>query len=408
MKRLSSLAAASILVLLSFGAVGSAPPPLSATGVCSAGLVLTLHPGLPASMQHLPPGIARDIPRAPVSVSVPLYPGARSLAQFVASAIPEYPPDPYLQTGVAEYQTAGSVDIVQAWYRKAFVACGWRPDGSMTTNASALTSGITFASIDTPNLTMEMTFGDTPSGGAYIAYGAEEITYPARPASSYLHGPFSTVRIALSRTVMQHGQPVSHIVRNTVIGRPLITQFVQSINSITGYYTVSGNCRGGRSLVGPVWLSFVRPDGSVAHAYESQGCGEGLSVNGVGWLMDDGRVWNLIGRVVKQQEAKPLPLPFLHSWHGPGLSPWFRLGQGAYDFSARYRPLGCATDLALVGTNGYHVADTTNLVAHLPHFKGGARWAGWTLHLVSGIYRVDGRKVSGNCNWSVRLERTAR
>jgi len=189
MKRLSSLAAASILVLLSFGAMGSAPPSVSATGVCSAGLVLTLHPGLPASMQHLPPGIARDIPRAPVSVSVPLYPGARSLAQFVASAIPEYPADPYLQTGVAEYQTADSVDSVQAWYRKAFAACGWRPDGSMTTNASALTSGITFAPIDTPNLTMEMTFGDTPSGGAYIAYGAEEITYPARPASSYLHGP---------------------------------------------------------------------------------------------------------------------------------------------------------------------------------------------------------------------------
>ncbi len=111
---------------------------------------------------------------------------------------------------------------------------------------------------------------------------------------------------------------------------------------------------------------------------------------------------------MSQQEAKPLALPFLHSWHGPGLSPWFRLGQGAYDFSAWYRPLGCATDLALVGTNGYHVADITNVVPHLPPFKGGASWAGWTLHLVPGIYRVDGRKVSGNCNWSVRLERRSR
>ncbi len=408
MKRLSSLAAAGILVLLSVGAMGSALPPVSATGVCSAGLVLTLHPGLPASMQHLPPGIARDIPRTPVSVSVPLYPGARSLAQFVASAIPEYPPDPYLQTGVAEYQTAGSVDIVQAWYRKAFVACGWRTAGSMTTNASALTSGITFASIDTPNLTMEMTFGDTPSGGAYIAYGAEELTYPPRPASSYLRGPFSAVHIALRRSMVQKGQLVSHIVRSTVIARPLITQLVQSINALTGYYTVSGNCRGGLRLVNPAWLSFVRRDGSVAYAYESQGCGEGLSVNGVGWLMDDGRVWNLIGLVVKQQEAKPLPLPFLHTWHGPGLSAWFRLGQGTYDFSARYRPLGCATDLAVVGANGYHLAGITNAVPRLPHFKGGARWAGWTLHLVPGIYRIEGRKVSGNCNWSVRLERTAR
>ncbi len=407
MKRLSSLAAAGILVVLSFGAMGSAPPPVSATGVCSTDLVLTLHPGLPASTKPGPMPIAGDIPQIPVTVSVPLYPGAQPLTPFVASAITQYPLDPYLQTGVAEYQTADSVDTVQAWYRKAFAACGWRPAGSMTTNASALTSGITFASTDTPNLTMEMTFGDTPSGGAYIAYGAEESTYPPRPASSYLHGPFSEVRIALRRAMVQQGQLVSHIVRSTVMARPLITQFVQSINSITGYYTVSGICRGRLSLVGPAWLSFVRPDGSVAHAYESQGCGEGLAVNGVGWLMDDGRVWNLIGRIVKQQEAKPLPLPFLHTWRGPGLSPWFRLSQGAYDFSARYHPLGCATDLALVGTNGYHVADITNFVPHLPHFKGGARWAGWTLHLVPGIYRVEGRKLSSTCNWSVRLERTA-
>jgi len=201
MKRLSSLAAAGILVLLSFGAMGSAPP-VFATGVCSTGLVLILHPGLPASIKPGPPGIAGDIPRTPVTVSVPLYPGARSLARFVASAILEYPESPYLQTGVAEYQTAASVDTVQAWYRKAFAGCGWRPGGSMTTNASALTSGLTFVSTANSNLTMEMTFGDTPSGGAYIAYGAEEITYPPRPASSYLHGPFSEVRIALSRTVI--------------------------------------------------------------------------------------------------------------------------------------------------------------------------------------------------------------
>ena len=36
MKRLSPVVAAGILVLLSFGAMGSAPPSVYATGVCSA------------------------------------------------------------------------------------------------------------------------------------------------------------------------------------------------------------------------------------------------------------------------------------------------------------------------------------------------------------------------------------
>ncbi len=110
----------------------------------------------------------------------------------------------------------------------------------MTTNASELASGITFGSTDNHNLTMEMTIGDTASGGAYIAYGAEELTYPPRPSSSYLHGPFSAVHIALRGAMVQKGQFVSHIVRSTVIARPLVTQFVQSINALTQYHTVSG------------------------------------------------------------------------------------------------------------------------------------------------------------------------
>jgi len=407
MTRLWSLIAMGALVLLSFGTMGSAVPP--ASGVCTTGLVLTLHPGLPASTKRLPLTTAPDIPRALFTVPVPVYPGARSLVQFVASPIPEYPASPYLQTGVAEYETSASVDTVKAWYRQAFLGCGWHSGGSMTTDASVLTSGLTFVSNGNQNLTVEMTFEDTPSGGAYIAYAAEQITYPPRPLASYLRGSFTEVRIALREAVMQKGSPVSHVVRTTVHANPLIAQFVQSINAIKEYCTESSVCSGGMSLIGPAWLSFVRPHRPTLHAYESGpgGCGGGLAVDGVRWLIDESRVWNLIGRVVHQQEAKPLPLPFLRSWRGPGLSAWFRLDRGVYDFSAKYRPLGCVTDLALVGTNGYHVADITNFVPHVPHFKGGARWTGWTLHLVPGIYRVEGRKVSANCEWLVRLERSA-
>jgi hypothetical protein len=146
---------------------------------------------------------------------------------------------------------------------------------------------------------MEMTFGDTPTGGTYIAYGAEALTYPARPVGSYLHGPFRQVRITLGRAVLQRGQPVSHIVRRTLTSGPAIDRFVRDINAISEYHTVSGICSGGLSLVGPAWLSFVRPGGSVIHAFETGpgGCG-GLAVNGFRWFIDRGSLWNLIRATV--------------------------------------------------------------------------------------------------------------
>jgi hypothetical protein len=363
---------------------------------------------LPTSVRHIPLPIARDIPRGLFRVAVPLYPGAQPLSHFVASPVPEYPASPYLQTGVAEYRTAADVQTVTAWYSSAFSRCGWRAEGTMTTNASILSSGMTFVSTGNHDLTVEMTFGDTSSGGTYIAYAAEEITYPPRPAASYLHGPFHQVRIALRQGTLQNGQPVWHVVRVKLVDQPTIGQLVDDINAIKEHYTASVNCFGGLSRTGPAWLSFVRPNGSVVHAFESgPGVCGGLAVNGVRWLIDPGRVWNLIIRIVRQQQARPLSLPFLRTWRGPGLSPWFRLAGGTYDFSARYHPLGCAQDIALVGTNGYHVADIRNWAPHVPPFKGGATWAGWTLHLVSGTYRIEGRKIPWNCTWSVRLHRTA-
>jgi hypothetical protein len=61
----------------------------------------------------------------------------------------------------------------------------------------------------------------------------------------------------------------------------------------------------------------------VIHAYESgRGVCNGLAVNGHRGLVDPGPVWNLIVRIVRQQQARPLSLPFLRTWRGPGLSPW--------------------------------------------------------------------------------------
>ncbi len=61
-------------------------------------------------------------------------------------------------------------------------------------------------------------------------------------------------------------------------------------------------CSGGLSLAGPAWIPFLHPNGTSDHAFEvGPGvCGGGLAVNGVRWLVDGGRLWNLITRLVTE------------------------------------------------------------------------------------------------------------
>lgn len=260
---------------------------------CSA-TTLTLQPGL-----HPPPPrpslrIAADVPRGSFTAPLPVYPGATPLTPYVASPFPDYPDNPYVQTASAEYQSEASVATLRAWFWAMLPACGWHVQGFWNGNATAFTSGMTFIANDNANLTVDVSFGSGPSGSAYLGYGVEEITYPPRPASSFLHGPFTEIRIALQRSPVGNEPIKPYVVHTTMQERASIAHLVRAINAIMGYHSTAVVCMGGPArTVGPAWLSFVRPNGTVVHAYESgPGVCGGLAVNGLGWLIDPGFVWN--------------------------------------------------------------------------------------------------------------------
>jgi hypothetical protein len=267
----------------------------AAPAVNCAAFTLTVHPGVNPSSRSLPFGRAPDAPRGRHTVSLPLYAGAIPLRPYVGTPYPEIDGDPYLQTASAEYRIADGYGKVRHWLVSAFTSCGWHRNGSWSGNSSVLDEGVTLAANTNPRLSLEMSFGTSDTGGTYFAYGVEEIIYPRRPASSYLHGPFVQVRISLGRATIQNGEPVPHYVQATVLARSAIVRLVSAINSLKGRRTVFPICSGGLSLVGPMWLAFVRRDGSVQHAYETLWgpCG-GLAVNGVRGLLDTGIVWKQV------------------------------------------------------------------------------------------------------------------
>lgn len=286
--------AAVVAATWSGAASGSRPVRPATWPTACAAVTVALRPGLNPPWPRFRIRPARDIPRRAFSAWLPAYPKATPLASYIASPFPSVPADRYLQSGSVEYRVAARPDAVLAWVSRALRGCGWRPDGSWTTNASAFTSGLTFAARTTRDLTVAISVGDDGAGGAYLGYGVLETTLPRRPASSYLRGPFSQVRIVL-RTAPVDGSGPARYVRVTVGARPAIVQLVRAINAIRGRRSVLPVCAGGVGGSGPAWLSFVKANGTMVHAFErGPGACNGLAVNGIRWLTDDGPVWQAV------------------------------------------------------------------------------------------------------------------
>jgi hypothetical protein len=302
-----------VLCLPCFAAMSQASGMASAASVPAVNcgnLTLTMHPGLPTSMRRFPVTIAPDIPRRRFSLRVPLYPGAQTLPKSVGTPVPEFPESSYLQTAVVEYGSSDDLQAVMNWYANAFRRCGWMPAGTGAGGSDVLQYFMTFYSRTNHNLQMELSFGGTASYRSVVAYAAEWITLPKRPAASYLHGPFTQVRIAypIDRTGNIFDDPPSTVaVEHMVIhDRGDIKRLVTAINSLTDIY--QPRFPGASVITAPnrldVRLSFIRANGSVVHAWTA-GDGGPLVVNGARPLADAGnrqaaRVWPVIEDLLPQ------------------------------------------------------------------------------------------------------------
>ncbi|MDQ2741306.1 MAG: hypothetical protein M3Z66_03275 [Chloroflexota bacterium] len=208
----------------------SAPIPPVAT--CITDLTLSLTPGLHYGNANLDPSPL--IPPGPITVHVPLYPGATASGAHLTMPGIDYPDSPYLKTAVAEYHLPAHPDAAIAWYQQAFARCGYHTSG---TGSGGDAQGIESTQIDfslgtDPQLTIELSFQDV-ADGSLVLYVGEEITVPPRPAGSYL--PHDITRVAVN-----YGGPYVHQSSGAQLGGRLtitnpveIDRLVAAINTLT-------------------------------------------------------------------------------------------------------------------------------------------------------------------------------
>jgi hypothetical protein len=281
-------------------APAEALPRVAAPAVNCAALVLHLAPGVHPPESRIPIGIAPDAPRTPFTIAVPLYPGMTPLQQSAGSPFFELAQSPYLQTASAELHTMSSSDMAQHWYQHAMRSCGWNANGGWDGNAGPFPDGISFVQPHDRNTFVDIGFNVLDDGSTDVAIAAETVRYPAPPPRARIHGPFTQLRLALQVYGSQGSTTQVKTVHAAITDRQTISKVVRAIDGITAAYRARTVCFGGGggglgTNLGPVWLTFIRPNGSKVHAFED-GPGEcgGLAVNGFRWLLDPDAVWSLV------------------------------------------------------------------------------------------------------------------
>lgn len=122
--------------------------------------------------------------------------------------------------------------------------------------------------------------------------------FAPRPPGPYLHGPFASLHIALEYRNRENGGIRAWVVHVTVRDPAAIRRLVHAMNHARRVGFVLMPCPGGgvlRGVIpGPAWLSFVRGDGHVVHAWQTSPCG-GYGVNSADWLEhSDALIWSMI------------------------------------------------------------------------------------------------------------------
>jgi hypothetical protein len=178
-----------VAALIGIGAAGAAQsrfqaaaPPAGRGRIPSQCIGLTMHlePGAlrPDGSPWPSWAIARDMPLDPVTVQVPLYPGAAaSRAPLAKNIYFSVTASRYLKMAVAEFSVPSGTSHALRWYRKSFAACGF-------TTREHSTNAVVFASPTTASLEAAVAVQGVSSRSSLILYYAEAVSPPLRPPGS--------------------------------------------------------------------------------------------------------------------------------------------------------------------------------------------------------------------------------
>jgi hypothetical protein len=255
-------------------------------------LTLHLEPGLRLGRSHIEP--EPDIPLDPVTLTVPLFPGAVPTTDQQRLPAVTYFANPYLKSAMANFKLPSNFVHALLWYRDAFTESGYRVQGTNMKREHGVlqSSGLQFQDVANSKVIVSLSFQDLPGGQTHAFYLAAAVTLPPRPSDSYLPTDIRQVRIEYRPWRLAMRDPSLHLVLEE---RTSIERLIDAINSLTDI--AAGGFGGGSESHGQgARLTFVTESGtevpvSIRPSHRL------VRVAASRTLIDTGGVWDLVSQL---------------------------------------------------------------------------------------------------------------
>ena len=225
-----------------------------------------------------------NMPRGPVPVPLPLYPGAAPYYGATPRGPVTVPSSPYLKAATAAYVIHTNWLSAESWYDAHMTAAGYRAAGGVSFalggSPFAPAPVLFFQSRSNPELTVDVGFPDVSgraavfSASTVVQYWVVDVVPPPRPRGSLL--PADVVRVVISALpdAVARSDVAAQTLTATITRPAAIARLVAGVNALVeptgGVYSCPASSGG---MVDPgADLAFVTANGRAIPVTITLGC----------------------------------------------------------------------------------------------------------------------------------------
>lgn len=261
------------------------------SAVPSLPIDLTLEPGIRLGHSHIEP--EPDIPLDPVTLTVPLFPGAVPTTEQQSMPSVSYPASPYIKSAMANFELPVNRADAESWYRDAFAESSFSLQGTGNTLRHGVlqSSGICFRDAAKSGVTVTLSFQDYGQDHTLVFYLATVIRPPPREAASYL--PIDIKRVDIEFRV-GNANPGEQNQRRVLEDPETIKALIDTINALTDI--AAGWTPGAMDSGQGAWIVFVPETGADVRV-RLRPSHRLVQVGARRALIDTTGVWDVVSRL---------------------------------------------------------------------------------------------------------------
>lgn len=235
--------------------------------------------------------VPSDMPQAPVTVTLPLYPGSRETHRPYPLAFVDFPATNYLVATKERFLAGTNIATVEHWYISHMESAGYALTGEATVGSlhtGQTSQGLTFTLRSHPFVSCDLSFEQLRYPATLLQYTVMDVLVPPRQSASLLPAGVQSATVVLAE-----GSGKRTVTR-TIVGPVSLAALVAQMNTLPVDVWNQSACSGAGRYAS---VRFTLAGGQSVQATVDPDCETVTIGNYV--LQSNAKLWRLLTALVR-------------------------------------------------------------------------------------------------------------